>query len=95
MKLIMENGGAEIDTLLQQLQNNPKAGKDGEQVGASKGGHKKGSLSSMHSAKLELQKNNHQLYNQSKTTLSKRVAELERQIKDKDMKIESLKHKND
>lgn len=44
-------------------------------------------------AKLEIQKNNQQMYNQSKTALSKRVAELERERKEESKKYETLKHK--
>lgn len=46
-------------------------------------------------AKIELQKNKEQSYNQSKTALSRRVAELERKTKEDQKKIESMKHKYD
>lgn len=42
---------------------------------------------------MEIQKNNKELYNQSKTALSKRVAELERKTKEDQKKIESMRHK--
>lgn len=44
-------------------------------------------------AKLEIQKNNMQQYNQSKTQLSKRVAELEREKRDEAKRFETLRHK--
>jgi hypothetical protein len=43
--------------------------------------------------KQEVKKNKEQQYNLSKTALSKRVAELERQKREDDKKMESLRHK--
>ncbi len=40
-----------------------------------------------------MQKQNQQIYNQSKTALSKRVAELERERKDEQKRLENIRHK--
>lgn len=50
-------------------------------------------MTSINSAKAEIQKNNQLMYVQSKTALSKRVAELERERKEDQKKFETVKHK--
>jgi hypothetical protein len=41
----------------------------------------------------DVKKSKEQQYNQSKTALSKRVAELERKNRDEEKKLESMRHK--
>ena len=80
MKLLMDN----------DMLNN---GTDMEALFANKQSARK--VTTVQSAKLEIQKNNQQQYLLSKTQLSKLVAELEREKKDDEKKIETLKHKVD
>lgn len=90
IKLIMENGGGDFDQVhAQLLQGNVKVSTKDE-LKAKKSAVTPGPIQS---AKLEIQKNNQQMYVQSKTALSKRVAELERERKDDSKRFETLKHK--
>ena len=96
IKIIMENGEIDMENLMIALQNKQLPQAYGGQKQSIDDPRKKGSAGiaqRIQSAKLEIQKNNQKQYVESKTFLSKRIAELEREKNDESKKYEAVKHK--
>ena len=91
MRIILENGGT-VDDLNGIIKNQDQSSNLNNSSSAAhssvpaKSGLKKGET---------LKKTKEQQYAQSKTALSKRLAELERKNREDEKKMESLKHKYD
>ena len=96
IKIMMENGEIDMENLMIALQNKQLPQAYGGQKQSIDDPRKKGSAGiaqRIQSAKLEIQKNNQKQYVESKTFLSKRIAELEREKNDESKKYEAVKHK--
>lgn len=96
IKIIMENGEIDMDNLMHALQNKQLPPALGGSKQSQEDPRKKGSAGiaqRIQTAKLEIQKNNQKQYADTKTFLSKRIAELEREKNDESKKYEAIKHK--
>ena len=90
----MENGGAELEQILQAFQNS-YAGQQLSTFSLADDSKQKQQKkpNKAQNAKMEIQKNNHQIASQTKFGLSKKLAELERETLDKERRFEAIRHK--